>query len=305
MYMGIDTGGSKTAIVISEDGLTVSERIYGPGVGKATDIETLDGELLNILTPLSNYKVDRICVNLGGKNVAQIKNTVQKLFPDSEISVYRESAGILPLYLLKKNSGIVLLTGTGTIAIGKNSDKKYIGGGWGCDIGDEGSGYWIGKQAVIRSLKSLDGIGVSTTLCKELLCAETQIIARTNPEDVTSMRDNIRKNLLPVERARYASYAKTVASCAEKGDLIAKEIFEEAGCHLADLVCATAKKLGLTNCIKLIVMGGLTNTKHLWLPGFKKTTDNNDYKVILDFPDTDLSMVAVKLAAESEDFYVE
>lgn len=305
MYMGIDTGGSKTAIAISDDGLNISERIYGPGVGKAADTETPDEELLKILMPLSKYKVDRICVNLGGKNVTQIKNTVQKLFPHSEIRVYRESSGTLPLYVLKKrNSDIILLAGTGTIAIGKNGDKKYIGGGWGCDIGDEGSGYWIGKQAVIRSLKALDGIGVPTTLCKEILNAETQPVAKTDPEEITTMRDNIRKNLLPVERSKYASYTKTVANCAEKGDSIAKEIFEEAGRHMADLVCATAQKSGLTSCVKLTVMGGLTNIRHLWLSGFEKTTENNNYKVILDFPDTDLSMVAVQLVAESEEFYV-
>ncbi|HZV11809.1 MAG TPA: BadF/BadG/BcrA/BcrD ATPase family protein, partial [Candidatus Kapabacteria bacterium] len=69
--------------------------------------------------------------------------------------------------LLEGGSGVVLICGTGAIAIGKTDKGEVVRvGGWGRIIGDEGSGYWIGVQALNAVARSLDGRAPKTLLTK-------------------------------------------------------------------------------------------------------------------------------------------
>ena len=49
--------------------------------------------------------------------------------------------------------GIALISGTGSVAWGRTPDGRTArAGGWGYLLGDEGSGYWVGRQAVRHAL---------------------------------------------------------------------------------------------------------------------------------------------------------
>lgn len=66
--------------------------------------------------------------------------------------------------------GILVIAGTGSIAFGVNELQETArSGGWGHRVGDEGSGYWIGKQAIMAVLRAADGRGESTGLEKLIL----------------------------------------------------------------------------------------------------------------------------------------
>src|SRR4029450_7542857 len=65
---------------------------------------------------------------------------------------------------------IVIICGTGSIAYGRNGEGVAArAGGWGHIIGDEGSGYWIGRQAVQAVMRDADGRGPATRLTKQVL----------------------------------------------------------------------------------------------------------------------------------------
>lgn len=54
-----------------------------------------------------------------------------------------------------KRPGIVLISGTGSIAYGRNSQGRAArAGGWGPLLGDEGSSFWIGAEGLRRGLWS-------------------------------------------------------------------------------------------------------------------------------------------------------
>lgn len=56
------------------------------------------------------------------------------------------------------NNGVIIVAGTGSIACGIGKDGREIRvGGWGYRVGDEGSGYSIGKAAVTHILRAYDG----------------------------------------------------------------------------------------------------------------------------------------------------
>src|SRR5204863_821295 len=68
------------------------------------------------------------------------------------------------------NPGIVVIAGTGSIVYGRSAAGEAArAGGWGHMIGDEGSGYWIGREALAAVMRAADGRGPSTALTAEIL----------------------------------------------------------------------------------------------------------------------------------------
>ncbi|MCK9905219.1 hypothetical protein MXD63_35165, partial [Frankia sp. Cpl3] len=66
--------------------------------------------------------------------------------------------------------GVLVIAGTGSIAYGINhAGISARAGGWGHRVGDEGSGYWLGKQAITAILQAADGRGKPTSLHKWIL----------------------------------------------------------------------------------------------------------------------------------------
>ena len=67
-------------------------------------------------------------------------------------------------------AGIVIVSGTGSIAYGRNEHGEASrAGGWGYVLGDEGSGYWIGRLALRAVVRHADGRGRVTSLTPRLL----------------------------------------------------------------------------------------------------------------------------------------
>ena len=66
--------------------------------------------------------------------------------------------------------GVVIISGTGSIAYGRNTRNEGArSGGWGHVLGDEGSGFWIGRAAIRAVLREADRRGPRTTLTPLLL----------------------------------------------------------------------------------------------------------------------------------------
>ena len=66
--------------------------------------------------------------------------------------------------------GVVIISGTGSIAYGRNAAHEAArAGGWGYVLGDEGSGYWIGRAALRAVLREADRRGPKTALTPLLL----------------------------------------------------------------------------------------------------------------------------------------
>src|SRR5262249_9170650 len=71
---------------------------------------------------------------------------------------------------VRDGSGIVIIAGTGSIVYGKNAAGRAArAGGWGHMIGDEGSGYWIGREALAAVMRATDGRGPATRLAGDIL----------------------------------------------------------------------------------------------------------------------------------------
>lgn len=271
-YLAADIGGSKTRIELyDESGAllhTCAERGYGTAVDSDAPLPTLT-TLLSSLR--QKAEVTAAVVNLGGKNSEQIRRAFVQGLPGCAVEVYRESQGTAALAFGGLwDAAVVLLAGTGAIAVGSDGEARcVIAGGWGANIGDDGSGYDIGLRAIHEALAALDGDRELTPLQQEL----TGLSAPFVPCDADAFcqaRDAVRKRLAPLDRAHIASYAKMVAAHCQSGEADALAILRDAGIQLAKPVLSVIRKLYPHRAVKLAVSGGLVHSAPYWKDAFEQ-----------------------------------
>jgi len=142
--------------------------------------------------------------------------------------------------------GIIVISGTGSIAYGQD-DRGHVlrSGGWGTAFDDVGSGYDLGRKAIIAALHDFDGRGPFTQLAARLRKA-------------LRIPDMTRVVLLPLTPQKIAGLFPLVLDSARRRDFVAQRLCEEAGRDLADLAIALLKRLGwLRRAVPVVCAGGV------------------------------------------------
>jgi len=272
----VDTGGSKTQITLfDKDGNHLSEaRCKGIGVTRESDAETeLLTEALNALMDNRNFEdVSMVIINVGGTNTAQIKDALSPYFPNAQIEAYRESSGVIMSAICDlEKADVLLMAGTGSIALAKGKKGNIITDGWCPNIGDFGSGYWIGIEAISRSLLSLEKPESLSQLAKIITGRELPFSAMENTSLQMVMRDEVRSHFMPLDRSAVARLTRVASDCARNGDEMAMGIFYDAGCELAKTVIRAMGIAGCKETSTILVSGGLTACSDLWKDSFDET----------------------------------
>lgn len=271
-YLAIDTGGSKTNFVVfdSEKNEIMSFKTdgFGYAVDSEEDIPILTESLLKIK---NEFNISAIAVNLGGKNRNQIGRIIEKTIPEIPYEICRESEGYASAAFGKMHgANIVLLAGTGTIVTGfDNSGNFSICGGWGMNIGDQGSGYYIGLEAIKNTLEALDDNAPLSPMQTEISQRSEAIEKSDDVGSICNARDTVRSEIFPIERRKVASYAKIVAKHCESNDKNALAIMQSAGVEMAKLADRCIKKIAPYVPNKIAVSGGLCNSKKFWQKSFE------------------------------------
>jgi len=135
---------------------------------------------------------------------------------------------LVQLAALHSGSGIVLIAGTGSIALSVDAlGIQRRCGGWGPRIDDAGSGFWIGREALRAVARMLDGRGAPTLLIRPVAAF---LVA--DPDDVITLQNKLRATSID----RCARIAQAVLSYADEDDLVAVDIRRRAADHLSALV---------------------------------------------------------------------
>jgi len=131
--------------------------------------------------------------------------------------------------------GIVVISGTGSIAFGQNARGETARiGGWGYIFGDEGSAFDIARHGLRATLREYENWGAHTALTPALL-------AHTGAVDPNQMLHLFYRPEWP--RARVATLARIVNQIAEEGDPVAVGINHQAAHELAILSAAVRRQL--------------------------------------------------------------
>ena len=123
-----------------------------------------------------------------------------------------------------KERGVLVISGTGAIALGEDEKGKVlVAGGWGRLSDDEGSGYYIGISGIRAALRSADRIAPDTAL----LPAALEYFGKNEPRElIEAFYGDTEPDI--------AGFSRKVAECADSGDYRANEILLSAAKFLAD-----------------------------------------------------------------------
>lgn len=287
-FLGVDGGGSKTsALVIDENGKPHGRGLAGGSNHLRVGIETATRNIeraVNIALVEAEIAIREIdyayCGIAGSDHAVHHERVVESLkifFPRGNFIVDTD-ARIALTGAVGFGSGIVVISGTGSVAFGRNGEGKEVrAGGWGPTIGDEGSGFAIARDGLSAIVRAYDGRG-RTTKMTDFLCREYDIC---NPADLprfvyaaTTHTDDI------------ARYGELVIEAAGEGDAVAREILDRAGFELGSCVLAVARKLEIcSEDFPVAYVGGAFNAGELLLEPMRREIEREAARARLVSPE--------------------
>lgn len=132
--------------------------------------------------------------------------------------------------------GINVIAGTGSMTYGERAGRGVRVGGWSELFGDEGSGYWIGRRGMQAFARMSDGRLPEGPLL-DVLRRHLQL------DDDLELID-LALNRWPDRRRAVAALSVAVAEAASAGDAAAHRILQDAAGELVTLVTTTHRRLG-------------------------------------------------------------
>lgn len=281
LFIGFDGGGTKTMCIIGDAKGTILACATGASTNLKSRsskdvkevIHTLLAEVLQS-AHANKEQVKGIFVSTaGGDREEDRERWKQWIFEyglvPNELTIVNDAVGALTAGT-KTNTGIVLIAGTGSIAyaVKEGNTRPIRSGGWGYLLGDEGSGYDIGNQALKMILRAYDGRG------HDKGTLTTSILEQTGLENPEQLITYIYED--PYPRKLIANLAKHVVLLAEQGETNAKDIIQCAIEELVELVKSVIRHDQACKAFPLVIAGGLFSS-HYFREEFERTMRINGW----------------------------
>jgi len=243
IVVGIDAGGTKTrAFAVTRDG-----RIVGRGAGGGANLLSSPDPRGAIAAALQEALAGReaaaiVLSSAGGDREAdrergrEIVRTI--VGPSVRVDVTHDAEAAL--YAGNpQGCGVVLISGTGSIAYGRTEEGvEARAGGWGHLMGDEGSGIWIGLEGLRAVAHASDGRGSPTRITDRL---KDQL----GIADIVDVLGQLYGRQHPAPAITAA--ARAVALAAADSDAIAVNVIERGAHELARAATVVAHQLALVD----------------------------------------------------------
>jgi N-acetylglucosamine kinase len=257
--IGVDGGGTKTAALLTDARLVPLGRGWsGPANFLRVGLETAVASVLAAIQQACGQagvtlsEITALGIGLGGVDHPTHHRRMREALSAALNAPPKQRGGVVapvrwgPENLLLTTDadialagatdcqpGIVIISGTGSIAYGMNSrGQRARSGGWGPTFGDEGSGYDIARRALRAVVSSYDG-RLQPTLLSDRICRHFGI---ESPADLPPL-------IYGNERVNIASLTELVIETARDGDTIAQHILRDAADELARAVIAVIRRL--------------------------------------------------------------
>jgi N-acetylglucosamine kinase-like BadF-type ATPase len=253
--LGIDAGGTKTVCYLADE----SGKIVGEGRGSGANLQA-HGELEveKVLHDVIERALDdraivpvASCVGVAGVDREEddriVRGIMRRLGFRTHTLVVNDALVAL-VAGVGDDPGAVLIAGTGSIAYGVNQDGYAArAGGWGHVLGDEGSGYWIGRLALMAVMRAADGRGPKTRLT-ELVLEHFQL----------SRVDGLVREVYDQSLRRQAVHAlgPVVERARAEGDVPASEILNAASEELTRAAASVIQRLKMRGMPFRAVLAG-------------------------------------------------
>ncbi|WP_138414323.1 N-acetylglucosamine kinase [Sinomonas gamaensis] len=237
--IGLDIGGTKTRGIKVVGGEVVDDREAGSANVQNVSREQAASHLAELFAVLDGSDVSRVFVGSGGIDTEADAEALAALIrphaPTAEITVVHDSR--LLLAAGHARAGVAVIAGTGSAAWGTNDDgDEARAGGWGYLLGDEGSGYWLAREAVRYSLHRMN-LGLDPDALTQSLLESTGL---SEPGELIAHFHSAETG-----RRYWAQRARVVVEAADAGHAGARFMIGQAGHDLARMAAQVARQLGL------------------------------------------------------------
>jgi glucosamine kinase len=258
LLVGADVGGTKSTVAVAPAHRAVRARATGAGAalrpGRALASSTAIAELVRrVLAEAGQLTADALVVGAAGAGREQEREELAAALRSEGIARRVSVTTDVEIALVAAfgdGAGIVVSAGTGSIAVARDRrGALHRLGGYGWQMGDEGSGYAIGRAALGAASRARDGRSPGTALERRVLeaarCADFDALVRwaavATPGEV-------------------ASLAPHVLEVAAAGDPVAQGIADYAARELSLLALLLAERLEGEGPVPVALTGGLLET---------------------------------------------
>jgi N-acetylglucosamine kinase-like BadF-type ATPase len=251
---GADAGGSHTSAVVTDGALRVLGRAEGPsGAVRPGALDSAADTIMrtvgDALRVAGGGALTACVVGAAGTGDPEVRSTLAaalrtrgapartKVATDADVAF----ADAFP-----EGPGILVIAGTGSIALARGTaGGRHRVGGRGWHLGDEGSGYALGRGALGAVLRALDGRGPETALTRSIPvalglpggAAAAEWARRAKPREV-------------------AALGAVVQAAAEAGDAVALGLLDTAANDLVAHVVALRPHFAETSAVPVVLSGG-------------------------------------------------
>jgi N-acetylglucosamine kinase len=243
-FLGVDGGQSSTTALIGDE----TGRVLGAGrgsecnhvgaaEGRAKFIRAISGCISAACAQASLdpgiVRFESACLGFSG-GPADKKAILHEILAAERMEVTHDALIALS-GATAGEPGIITISGTGSIAFGRNAaGRSARAGGWGYIFGDEGGGFDLARQALRAALRFEEGWGPHTALLEMLL----------NATGATSVNDLLHRfYTTEFPRPKIASFSRLVDEAARQGDAVARDLLNSAGQQLALITSAVRGQL--------------------------------------------------------------
>ncbi|MBD1383414.1 N-acetylglucosamine kinase [Metabacillus arenae] len=285
--LAVDGGGTKTLAVITDS----VGKIKGHGRSDASNYQVtgiegakaaIEAAIIGAVKNVSEKK-QIVRFQTGVFALAGIDTPADQAVVNRIVTVACNKAGVIFDRLIIENDalsallgatsnypGALMISGTGSIAFAHDGKGQCVrSGGWGHTFGDEGSGYWIGKEAIRAILKMNDGRGPNTRL-------KDRVLEAINLRAVEDLYNWVYSSHGSVDAI--SEIAKLVEICGDEGDAVSITILDQAAEELFTLLSTVMEKAAITNEDNSIILQGGVLKHNLYIQ--KRLMD----KAAKDFP---------------------
>ncbi|HKC24355.1 MAG TPA: BadF/BadG/BcrA/BcrD ATPase family protein [Thermoanaerobaculia bacterium] len=269
LYIGVDAGGTRTrAVVAAPDLVPLGRGAAGPANAATAPFASVVEAILEAVEDAREAagvpaaEAHGLVAGVAGIGAAgaalRLGDALRRRFSGPRVDVVGDAdvalAGAFREGVFAP--GIVIIAGTGTVALGRNAGGDTArAGGWGPLIGDEGSAYAIGRRALAAVVADIDGRTGSTLMTGLLFDEEGSEPARELVGRLTTAG---------ASPADVAAYFPLALEAARRQDTVALRLLREAGEELGRTAASVAERLGLTKeRFRVACVGGVFSAGEL------------------------------------------
>ena len=239
-FLGVDAGGTKTEFVLGDDRRELARVRAGTIKRMKADVATAEANLqtalreLQAATGIPIASITRCCIGTAGDTVPLVVNWLREAFAHhvgGELVIVGDVEIALDSVFFG-GRGVLVLAGTGSNVAGRAATGRVVtAGGWGPALADQGSGHFLGLEALRRGFLAVDRqrstslLDLARDFWKLGSLAELIEFANANPAP------------------EFSRLAPLVIAAAERGDLVAQEVAVQGGTDLATLAGLVIKHI--------------------------------------------------------------